>query len=426
MKDDNPTGDRLAPRDRPETALPRDEGDGTPGGTGAPSRSEAGEPAIGLFVGEPTRDLSHWAWLWTADREFPLASHRRGPVGWVVTLVKRFLRPIVKFPLNDLWDRQRTYNLILLETVTRQASEFQSAIEAHARLLEKLDHRTTVGLTDVMRHNDALFARVDQKLDRYRRETKDLWNRLGAFIATVDSGAPQSLAATQEEQGYVELEKRHRGSEEEITERISTYLPYLKGKGEVLDLGCGRGEALRLFASHGIAVRGVDSSSEMVARCLENGLKAEQGDLFEVLARAEEGSLGGVVSFHVVEHLASDSLERLVRLAWRALRRGGVLILETPSPLSVVMSARNFWVDPTHRRPVHPASLEITFREAGFEPVHRIDLHPFPDDERLPEIDISRLPEDQRILADQVNRLRDILDDLLFGNRDFGLVGIKS
>ena len=386
---------------------------------------DAVEPSIDLFVGEPTRDLSHWAWLWTADREFPLGSHRRGPVGRLVTLFKRFLRPIVKFPLNDLWDRQRTYNLILLETVTRQAAEFQSAIEAHARLLEKLDARTAIGLNDVMRHNDALFARVDQKLDRYRRETKDLWHRLGAFIATSDSGQSSHLAETQSEQGYVELEKRHRGSEEEITERISTYLPYLKDKGEVLDLGCGRGEALKLFRSHGIAARGVDSSSEMVARCADKGLPAEQGDLFETLARVPQGSLGGVVSFHVVEHLPSDSLERLVRSAWRALRRGGVLILETPSPLSVVMSARNFWVDPTHKRPVHPASLEVTFREAGFEPVHRIDLHPFPDDERLPEIDISRLPEDQRVLADQVNRLRDILDDLLFGSRDFGLVGVK-
>ena len=135
------------------------------------------EPSIDLFVGEPTRDLSHWAWLWTADREFPLASHRRGLLGRLVTLAKRFLRPIVKFPLNDLWDRQRTYNLILLETVNRQAAEFQGAIEAHAELLEKLDARTAIGLSDVMRHNDALFARVDQKLDRYRRETRDLWHR---------------------------------------------------------------------------------------------------------------------------------------------------------------------------------------------------------------------------------------------------------
>ncbi len=389
-----------------------------------PGDRDAVEPSIDLFVGEPTRDLSHWAWLWTADREFPLASHRRGALGRLVTLVKRFLRPIVKFPLNDLWDRQRTYNLILLETVNRQAAEFQSAIEAHARLLEKLDARTAIGLKDVMRHNDALFARVDQKLDRYRREAKDLWHRLGAFIAAEPEGAPR-LVETQNEQTYVELEKRHRGSEEEITERVSTYLPYLQGKGEVLDLGCGRGEALKLFRGNGIAARGVDSSGEMVARCQEKGLPAEQGDLFEALARVEEGSLGGVVSFHVVEHLPADSLDRLVRSAWRALRRGGVLILETPSPLSVVMSARNFWVDPTHKRPVHPASLELTFREAGFEPVHRIDLHPFPDDERLPEIDIASLPEDQRRLADQVNRLRDILDDLLFGSRDFGLVGVK-
>ena len=124
------------------------------------------EPPIDLFVGEPTRDLSHWAWLWTADREFPLGSHRGGLAGRLVTLVKRFLRPIFKFPLNDLWDRQRTYNLILLETVTRQAAEFQNAIEAHAGLLEKLDARTAIGLNDVMRHNDALFARVCEVVGR--------------------------------------------------------------------------------------------------------------------------------------------------------------------------------------------------------------------------------------------------------------------
>ena len=91
----------------------------------------------------------------------------------------------------------------------------------------------------------------------------------------------------------------------------------------------------------------------------------------------------------------------------------------------MVTAARDFWADPTHARLVHPASLEVSLREAGFEPVHRLDLHPFPDSERLPEIDLARLPEEQRALADQVNRLRDILDDLLFGSRDFGLVGIK-
>ncbi len=40
-------------------------------------------------------------------------------------------------------------------------------------------------------------------------------------------------------------------------------------------------------------------------------------------------------------------------------------------------------------------------------------------------IDLGRLADDQRELADQINRLRDILDDLLFGARDFGMVGVK-
>lgn len=386
-------------------------------------------PDIDLFLDEPTRDLTHWAWLWTEDRPLPIRSRRGGLLGKAITLLKRLLRPIVRLPLADLWDRQRTFNLILLESLHRQRADFDHAIAAHARLLQRLDERTTAGLADVMRHNDALFARVDQKLDRYRRQSRELWSRLGALIAAAENDSPEAdgrpLAEIQREQTYLGLERRYRGTEEEIAERISIYLPYVEGNGEILDLGCGRGEALELLRLHGISALGIDSSAEMIALCRQKGLEAERTDLFAYLSQVEEGSLGGVVSFHVIEHLPAESLERLVRLAWRALQPGGVLILESPSPLSVVMSARNFWIDPTHQRPVHPESLEVTFREAGFEPVHRLDLHPFPEDERLPEIDLGRLPSEQRELADQINRLRDILDDLLFGARDFGLVGVK-
>ncbi|MEO1085549.1 MAG: class I SAM-dependent methyltransferase, partial [Acidobacteriota bacterium] len=310
-------------------------------------------------------------------------------------------------------------------------------------------------LQDAMRHNDALFARVDQKLDRYRREAKDLWHQLGALVTvqaavqartaatpeeaaettpdlsaeTLDTGRGALQATTAstilEEQGYLELEKRFRGSEEEISRRVATYRSYLEGQGSVLDLGCGRGEALAVMESWGLSARGVDASSEMVARCCERGLTATQADLFEALADVPEASLGGVVSFHVIEHLPDVAVGRLVRLAWRALRPGGLLILETPSPLALAMSARDFWLDPTHTRPVHPGHLEVTFREAGFEPVHRLDLHPFADEAHLPEIDLAALPDDQKRLADQVNRLRDLLDDLLFGHRDFGMIGHK-
>ena len=57
--------------------------------------------------------------------------------------------------------------------------------------------------------------------------------------------------------------------------------------------------------------------------------------------------------------------------------------------------------------------------------MHRVDLHPFPEDQHLPEIDLTRVSEEQQPLADEVNRMRDMLNDLLFGDRDFGLVGTK-
>ncbi len=396
------------------------------------------EPGIEEFLGEPTRDLERWSWLWTEDRTFPVRSHR-GLLGRGLVFLKRLLRPVARAVLADLWDRQRVFNLILLDTIvnerhqrrhlSQRAEDFQGAIETHAELLAQLDRRTAEAMTEVLRHNDALFSRVDQKLDRYRREAKDLWHRLGALVAASEKGdsAPVELRRTQEEQGYLELERRYRGSEEEIAERVAAYLPVLeKAPGTVLDLGCGRGEALEVFRGKGIEVRGVDTNAEMVARCQAKGLDAEEGDLFAHLSGLEEASLGAIASFHVIEHLPAEAVARLVRLAWRALKPGGVLILETPSPLSLVMSARDFWIDPTHRRPVHPASLEVAFREAGFEPVSRVDLHPFPTTEHLPEIDLAELPAEQRELGDHVNRLRDLLDDLLFGHRDFAMVGKKG
>jgi SAM-dependent methyltransferase len=384
-------------------------------------------PAIGDFLGEPTRDLSDWRWLWEGDHAFPIRSHR-GLLGRLVVAVKRLFRPLVKVPQNDLWERQRTFNLILLEHLER----LDRARAEHQRRIEYQEALDSEGIQEIMRHNDAVFARADQKLDLYRRELRDLVGDLGAALALVKSASSESavetVARAHEEHGYVELELRYRGAEDEIRDRIAAYLPYLQSLpagAPVLDLGCGRGEALALLRDHGIAGRGVDGSARMVELCRERGVEAAAGDLFATLAGVPEGSLGGVVSFHVIEHLPLGALDRLVRLAWRALRPGGVLILETPNPLSVVMAARNFWRDPTHVRPVHPDSLKLMYDLAGFDEIQQLDLRPFPPAERLPEIDLAKLPAEQRPLADSVNRLRDRLDDLLFGYQDFGMVGRK-
>jgi SAM-dependent methyltransferase len=382
------------------------------------------EPDLGRFLGEPTRGLDDWRWLWAGDRRFPISSHR-GVFGRLIVAVKRFLRPLVAAPQADLWERQRVFNLILLEYLRRAEDVRAVVLDVHEHRLNHLEAVWRDGLAEVMAHNDALFARVDQKLDYVRRESRSVWARLASAVAAAEGGGPGALARVREEQDYLDLERRFRGTEEEIADRLRPYLPYLSGRGEVLDLGCGRGEALAILAERGVVARGVDASSSMVEECRRKGLSAEVGDLFEALAGAREGSLGGVVSFHVIEHLPPGAVERLVRLAWRALAPGGVLILETPNPLSLVVAARNFWLDPTHRRPVHPDTLRLLFQVAGFEPVERIDLRPFPVEQRLPELALDGMADELRPLAHSVNELRDRIDDLLWGFQDYALIGTK-
>lgn len=296
------------------------------------------------------------------------------------------------------------------------------------------------GIREVMRHDDALFALVDQKLDRAQRESRELVGLLRGALARVEVAAERpagvsapgadstasELAQALAEAGYLELERRHRGTEPEIAERLAVYLPRLSGRLDVLDLGCGRGEALRLLTAHGHRARGVDASAEMVAHCRRQGLAAEQADLFAALSSLPPASVDAVVSFHVVEHLPAAALAQLVSLAFRALRAGGLLILETPNPLSLVVAARNFWLDPTHQRPIHPESLRLSCESAGFDRVETLWLRPFPQHERLPEIEIGDLGETQHLLADRVNRLRDQLDDLLFGYQDYAVLAERD
>lgn len=294
-----------------------------------------------------------------------------------------------------------------------------------------LDHRTRhlenflrQGLDEVMRHDDALFGRVDRKLDRYRRDADELAGLLRTALAQGPE-AEQRLRKADADVSYIGFEHRFRGAEEDIRDRVRVYLPRLRQAAPVLDLGCGRGEALALLEAEGVECRGVDPSSAMVRHCLEEGLAVDRKDALSALADAEPASLGGVVSFHVIEHLAPEDVERLVRLAFAALRPGGILVLETPNPLSVAVTARSFWLDPTHKRPVHPEALAACCEQAGFTGIERLDLRPYPEEERLPEIPLDGLDGQSRELADRLNRLRDELDDFLFGYRDYALIGEK-
>jgi SAM-dependent methyltransferase/uncharacterized coiled-coil DUF342 family protein len=188
---------------------------------------------------------------------------------------------------------------------------------------------------------------------------------------------------------YLALEDAFRGSPDDIAERVSEYLPILeqaglkRGVDLVIDIGCGRGEWLRVLSQYGYSNKGCDSNESMIATCLEQGLEATQEDALQFLRSLSDNSVAAVTAFHVIEHLSLSAMLALIDESLRVLRPDGLLILETPNPQNVLVASHNFYVDPTHQKPVPMILLQFIVEERGFCEVRPLPLHPYPDSARV-------------------------------------------
>ena len=179
---------------------------------------------------------------------------------------------------------------------------------------------------------------------------------------------------------YRAFENRFRGSRQLIKERLRVYLAFLEPlraldpAAAVLDLGCGRGEWLELLQENGFRATGVDLDEGMLAACREAGLSARHGDAIETLKSLADASQIAVSGFHIAEHLPFDVLKTLVSESLRVLKPGGLLLLETPNPENILISTVNFYLDPTHQRPIPPLLLSFLAEHSGFARVKTLRL----------------------------------------------------
>jgi hypothetical protein len=147
------------------------------------------------------------------------------------------------------------------------------------------------------------------------------------------------------------------------------------------------------------------------------GLDVREIDAVTFLQNAPAGSFGSIIATHLAEHLQLDELIEMLQLAADRLRAGGVLILETPNPASLIVLGNSYILDPTHVRPLHPKLLEFLCEGAGFRSVEARFFAPATG-YHLQPVDDPAAPA----WVEQINTAFSHLNDVLFGAQDYAVV----
>ena len=342
-----------------------------------------------------------WREVWLDDRRYrPRPSKHE----WLLRIVRRLFRRAAE-PDTE---RQKNFNVVLLDLVNdirgdvaNVRRDLRTDLETVQRSLGDALAAESLKLRELVitaaKRNDALIAALDQKIESVAVRVRDASN----------AAAPSSDVL------YRRLEDSLRGGEAHVREDVMHYVNRAAEHQPVLDVGCGRGEFLVACRERGISVRGVDTNERSVADLKAKGIDVSLAAIPECFASVADGSLGSVLAMHVVEHLPVDALFALFRESARVLREGGLLMIETPNAESMLVSASDFWRDPTHLAPRHAAALTVLAREHGFAIEEVRAVHELPEGTRIPILE-SDAPELQRVIH--------AMNDRLFAPQDLRLV----
>jgi O-antigen chain-terminating methyltransferase len=184
---------------------------------------------------------------------------------------------------------------------------------------------------------------------------------------------------------YYQFEQKFRGSLEVIKSRLQFYLQFLdsfKNNNSTLyalDLGCGRGEWLEVLQELHWSATGIDTNDRMIEECKKRGLNVYNIDALTYLKKIDDSSLDIISGFHIVEHLPFDMVIDIFKESLRVLKKGGRIIFETPNPENLIVGTCNFYLDPTHQRPIPPLLLQFAVDYVGFQQskIVRLDQEDF-------------------------------------------------
>lgn len=238
--------------------------------------------------------------------------------------------------------RRRRHEVVRLTTGVDLAEVAARTAEVHEEVLAEFEQRTL----DLLARQDAILAGYDRRVAALVNRVLDLEERLageGADGATAGAIGPHvarspSLRTRARLRAAIEPDPVERKL---LDERAGQHAEWMEGREPVVAVG------------------------------------PEGIDPFVELARQADAGVAAVTVVGLVEILDLDGVDRLFRSAHRALRPGGVVVVEALYPTTAEGLAR-FWRDPLRVRPWDAAALEALARSAGLEVVE-VRAHPGPD-----------------------------------------------
>ncbi|HSB75892.1 MAG TPA: methionine biosynthesis protein MetW [Terriglobales bacterium] len=340
-----------------------------------------------------------------------LNPRRPGLHNQAIQFVKKLMRRSLTWYTRPLHEFHGAVTRTLNET-TKCLQDLQARLGALEHAFETV-HKLTLA------HADAVTA-LQRDLRRLREEIQQGEQRPPARAEAISGGQAASAAAPELDFDYFMFEERFRGPESEIKRRQQSYLEYFRGRENVLDLGCGRGEFLELMRENGIPAQGVETGKDALLLCRDKGLSVSEADLLSYLQAMADESAGGMFSSQVIEHMPPAAQMQFTRLTHQKLRPGSPLVIETINPECVYALCRNYYLDPTHVRPVHPEMLAFVLRSLGFSNVEIKYSSPV-SDRQVPPLRIGEPgPE-----LTSFNQAMGHVNQLLFGFQDYAVVGWK-
>lgn len=380
------------------------------------------------WADEIKRDLDYVNWSWDIQNNSYLISSHRPVVGKLLVKGRNIVHGEVKRYVDPVINKQREFNesvLRILNSIVKKMPEQEEHIisklisETEKTIKEEISQiRPDLSMEMIELIKSAL---MDMDHEIYNRTW--LANVLGEKITShYDKETPPGNKEL--DLNYFLFEEKFRGSRADIKQRQTSFLHYFEGCKNILDIGCGRGELLELLRDNDIIGHGIDIDEEMVNFCISKGFDVEKNDAISYLEKLEDGSLDGIIMDQVIEHLDSNYLIKLLKICYQKLKFGYYIVIETVNPLSLV-SLTNFYIDMSHKRPIHPETLKFLANYANFREVETIFFSPIPDEKRLKKINIEGIEGDFRRLIEVYDQNIDKLNTILYGPQDYAIVAKK-